>query len=426
MNYHEALHFLNSLVNFEMDRQKKYERMNYNIERMKELSWLMGNPESKMKIFHVAGTNGKGSVSTMFYTLLINNHVPAGLYISPHVRDIKERIQANGKIISEKDFAHAVEKVREAAAKMEDHPTYFEALTAAAMFYFDKAGCHWACLETGLGGRLDSTNAYNTDITCITSISLDHTDKLGSTIEEIAAEKAGIIKSNTPLIVGNMEDSAMQVINGKAKTQNAEVSVFGRDFNAGQNTVFAKDHTFFNFMPGNYKLTVPVTGIKIPESASLAFFALKKFYPHALPDFTGLELPARMTLLHQNPDIFVDGAHNPGAAAILSQSLKAIYPDKKFHFFCAFLADKDHHSVIKEITGIAETITLTKIPHPSDNSAMAFSDTKKLFENVFFTEHPGTYLQQIKEENNPDNVYIICGSFYLAAEILKCFSEYFR
>jgi dihydrofolate synthase/folylpolyglutamate synthase len=416
MTYKNALKYLNSMINYEVDRKAKYTDKNFNLQTMNELKNELDLDKINSKIFHIAGTNGKGSITTMIYTLLLNNGYKAGLFISPHVIDIRERIQADGKFISKRNFAKSIKSIKKATEKLKLEPTYFEILTLAAMVYFKKINCAYICLETGLGGRLDSTNVFNSSVSIISSISLEHTDKLGNTEEQIAYEKAGIIKPNTPVIVGNIKGNALSVILDTAKKNNAPLFKSGDDFSFN-NIKINLNETKFTYIPENINLIIPFAGYKAVENYAISYFALKKLDIDIKPELRGLNLPARFCVIKKNPVIIIDGAHNKEAALALTETIKQVFEDKKICFVLGFLKDKNYKEFIEIILPFSKNIDIMKINHSSDNSMTVFKSLKDFFPDANFFQTINDLSAYINKNKN--EVFIITGSFYLCSEILK-------
>ncbi len=213
-SYSKALRFLASLSDFERLRIVRYNTQNFDLDRMRLLLKKLGNPQEKFKSIHVAGTKGKGSTCAMIASMLDASGYKTGLYTSPHLIDIRERIAIAGEMISQSEFARLIRRIEPIVNRMKPTPTYFDVLTAIAFLYFAEQEVQLAVVETGLGGRLDSTNVINPEVTAITSISKDHMAQLGSTLARIAEEKAGIFKKGVPAITVVQDPEADAVLRG--------------------------------------------------------------------------------------------------------------------------------------------------------------------------------------------------------------------
>src|SRR4051812_32432483 len=227
-NYTKALRFLATLADFERLRIVRYNSNNFNLDRMRLLLKKMGNPHDKFKSVHIAGTKGKGSTCAMIASMLEACGYKVGMYTSPHLNDIRERITINGEMISRHDFARCVRSIAPIANKLKPSPTYFDVLTAAAFKYFADQKVDIAVVETGLGGRLDSTNVIKPEIAAITSISKDHMQQLGNTLPLIAGEKAGIFKHGVPALTVVQEPGVEEVLKAAADKVGAPFDVCGK------------------------------------------------------------------------------------------------------------------------------------------------------------------------------------------------------
>ncbi len=417
MDYNQAINFMDSLTNYEIKRNENYNENNYSVSVMSELAKKAKIHINNGRIFHVAGTNGKGTCAHAFYSLLLANNISCGLYTSPHITDIKERILLDDEKISEKDFASCVSYIKNSFDKMEKKPTYFDFLTAVAMRYFIIKKCKWIVLETGMGGRLDSTNVFNAEICAITSLGLDHTHKLGNTIEKIAFEKAGILKPEAPVILGKISENAKKIIFERAHELNCPVYEFGRDFTVENFQLNLKHGTKFNYKPGNISVKIKAldNGLKINIPVAIKAAEIAGF--KIVNDFNAFHAPCRFEIIKSNPYAILSGAHNEQAAAMLVSTLKALFPKKKFHFVLGFLKGKNYKAFFEQIKNIAQKITVYKIQNQNDNLKEVYNWLKSLFPSARAANTPFELNERIK---SPDcGVVIFTGSFYLCSQILK-------
>lgn len=312
MTYKEAEAYINSVPKFTSKNKP---------ENTMELIRRLGHPERSMKVIHVAGTNGKGSVCAFLSSMLTEGGKRTGLFTSPHLVKINERFQINNEPVSDEIFLNAYERVMKLVEEMQKdgfyHPAYFELLFAIGMVIFEEAQVEYLILETGLGGRLDATNIVEKPVvTVITSISLDHTEILGDTIEEIAGEKAGIIKQNIPVVYDGREKRAEKVILQKAKEQNAKaVPLDEEKLSIQGSTDHSVDYVFDNPVYKGHLITVPYLAPYQVRNSALALLAMEELDPqHEISLETRLQAirdtrwQGRMeTVL---PGVIVDGAHN--------------------------------------------------------------------------------------------------------------------
>lgn len=328
------------------------------LERMQALLERLGHPERGLEFVHVAGTNGKGSVCAMLSSVLRQAGYKTGLYTSPHLSCITERMQVDGVPISRRALAALAEKMRPAVSDMEaDAPTVFERITAMALLHFAKQRCRIVVWEVGLGGRLDATNVIAAPAaSVITGISLEHTQQLGDTVEQIAAEKGGIIKPGCPTVLCRQSQGVQEVIGSLCAQRNsplyitAQARVQSRGL-AGQ-TLSYRDWT---------DIRLPLLGTYQGQNAALALETVCVLRQHGwhIPDKAVLQgmqaarWPARLEVLQKEPLTLLDGAHNPSGVQALASSLAALLPGEKWLFVMGVMADKDYGEMLRHITPLA-------------------------------------------------------------------------
>ena len=347
MNYAEALLYLDELNTF---------GIRLGLVRMEELCARLGNPERCYATIHIAGTNGKGSVTQMMDAVFRASGIRAGRYLSPHLISYTERMSVDGHDISEERFAELLTRVRTAADEMvaagHEHPTQFEALTALAFLYFAEEQVEVAVIETGLGGLLDSTNVVEPALTIITNVAMDHADRCGGTLLGIAEHKAGIIKEGVPVITAATGEP-LEIIERRAEELGADVFVCGEDFSAqlffpkegGQRVAF---HSVVCREPEPFDLGL--AGVYQAENAALVIMAAKlleredaRVTEHAIRvALRTVRHPARFEILmRENLPVVIDGAHNPAGMRALRAGLDAYFPDLPRVFLLGILKDKD-------------------------------------------------------------------------------------
>ncbi|MBI4978876.1 MAG: bifunctional folylpolyglutamate synthase/dihydrofolate synthase [Spirochaetes bacterium] len=365
-NYNEALDFLYSFIDYETRRTADYSPENYNLARTRTLLERMGVRQS-FKAIHVAGTKGKGTTTMLTAGMLSAMGFRTGAFTSPHLTDVRERITINGRMISVPDLTALIGRAADAVEQLstEMKPTTFELFTAIAFAHFESEHVDWAVIETGMGGRLDSTNVVAPELTVITSISFDHMDKLGNTLGAIAREKAGIIKNGIPVISARQPEEAATVLQTKALYCGAPLSVLGNDFD------ITIDRRSLSGMSISYrspattppmKLETKILGDFQAENIALCIRTMETLFPlqdahtaahKALQSFT---MRGRLNIVRRRPLVFVDGAHNRDSMKKLIASIRALTPDASgYAVLFAPLADKD-------ITGMLEAIR-TVTPH---------------------------------------------------------------
>lgn len=380
-NYEKAIALLTSQGKF---------YINLGLDRISAILDLMGNPQRKLKCIHVAGTNGKGSVCAIISTVLKEAGFKVGLFTSPHLFRYSERIQIDGKEIEEEIFAEKIFKIQELSEKNNIHLTEFEILTALMFEYFAENNVDFAVIEVGLGGKYDSTNVIENPIcSVITTIDLDHTERLGNTIEKIAEEKAGIIKKDCPIVI-NKNNKGFEVI--KSHAENDQLFVAN------------------NLMLGEMSLK----GIHQQENLNLALSAILL----AVPDIkiTTIQSALKHVVHHgrfeyfEDKKLLVDGAHNPNGIRALRQNLEAYFKNYKLRFIFGCLRNKDYPQMIKLLFKENDEIYFNHFNH--QNSA-TFEELSKV------CDYPAKeYTGELPEF---DGITVVCGSLYMIADVVKNF-----
>lgn len=329
-------------------------------EHTRELLSRLGNPQEGIKIIHVAGTNGKGSVCAYLNAMLLAGGKKTGLFTSPHLVRINERFQINGEDVSDEQFLDAFLKVEKAAkeyeAEGEGHPSYFETLFLMGMLIFKEAGVEYLVMETGLGGRLDATNVVEKPLACIiTSISRDHTEYLGDTLEAIAGEKAGIIKAGVPVIYDASQPGPASVIDAKAKEMGSPAWPMEPSFYE-MKTQSREGITFTFAYPGGEKaeLAIPYVAKYQMMNASLAFYTMHILQDvHDIPKnvlaegLSKIKWPCRMEMAA--PGVIIDGAHNEDGIAQFVSTAGYFAKENEITILFTAVADKHYHEMIGEI-----------------------------------------------------------------------------
>lgn len=351
MNYTEAVDYIETIPKFTVKHPPEHTR---------ELLSRLGNPQEGIKIIHVAGTNGKGSVCAYLNAMLLAGGKKTGLFTSPHLVRINERFQINGEDVSDEQFLDAFLKVEKAAkeyeAEGEGHPSYFETLFLMGMLIFKEAGVEYLVMETGLGGRLDATNVVEKPLACIiTSISRDHTEYLGDTLEAIAGEKAGIIKAGVPVIYDASQPGPASVIAAKAKEMGSLAWPMEPSFYE-MKTQSREGITFTFAYPGGEKaeLAIPYVAKYQMMNASLAFYTMHILQDvHDIPKnvlaegLSKIKWPCRMEMAA--PGVIIDGAHNEDGIAQFVSTAGYFAKENEITILFTAVADKHYHEMIGEI-----------------------------------------------------------------------------
>jgi dihydrofolate synthase/folylpolyglutamate synthase len=413
-----------------------YQRHSTNVklglDRMFDILSRMGNPHEKLSGIHVAGTNGKGSTSAICEALLIAHGHTTGLNTSPHLIDYTERFRINGLNITSDELMATYHKY--AIYFDETEASFFEITTALAFKYFEEQSLDSVVFEVGLGGRLDGTNPFKSNVSIITSIGLDHMKTLGDTIELIATEKAGIIKPQTPVVIGSLCDSAKRIISTVADEKQAPKFIFGRDFFA-ESVKLTSDGTVFDYSLPAYdihikKLKLNLLGYHQAINAAMAITSLILYFRGLGIEVSDQNIHialakvnwfGRMQVYSKDPLVIIDGAHNEQGVKTLIQNISLIFPNKKYHFLVAILRDKKLDKMIEDICSIAEVIYITK--NPSDRAAdieeqvaVAVRCGTKYFADDDIVASAKKCLSNMNPETD---MMIVTGSLYTIAEILK-------
>ncbi len=438
-SYPRALRFLAALSDFERLRIVRYNTQNFDLDRMRTLLKKLGNPHDQFRSIHVAGTKGKGSTCAMIASMLQASGYKTGLYCSPHLIDTRERICIDGDMISQAEFVRLVRQIEPIVRRMKPTPTYFDVLTAIAFKYFAEQKVELAVVETGLGGRLDSTNVIKPEVTAITSLSKDHMAQLGTTLARIAEEKAGIFKAGVPAVTVVQDPDAQAVLKRVADKVGAPLDVTGRTIEFSyrfESSRMLGPHNRVCLTTANSKfehLAVPLIGEHqaINCGLALAVIDLLKTRGLAISDARAMEglakthVPGRMEMLGTTPRVIADAAHN---AASLDAMMKAIgqyipYDSMVVIFGCC--ADKDVAGMLERISSGADKVIFTRVNNirsadPNELSARYVELYGKMAQVAPTLEDA---LAIANRAVTKEDLICITGSFYLVGEAKKLFAS---
>jgi len=376
-NYQAALKHLHEHIDLERTRAARIPRSELKLTRMRALMAALGDPQDELRIVHLAGTKGKGSVCEMAASCLGACGYAVGVYTSPHLVEIRERIRIGRQEIPTAAFTQTMTLVAEAAASIESKhgkPTFFELLTALAFCYFAEKAVDVAVIECGLGGRLDSTNIVNPDVAAITAISHDHTALLGESLEQIAQEKAGILKKGVPSITIPQDKAAMEAIRQVAEQRGADLKVIGRDIDFScrfEGAVRQGPHTCvcLSTERSNYEhLVVPLQGEHQALNCGLALAIVDQLKAlgfdivdsKVIAGLAETTLPGRMELIRSSPRVLLDGAHNAASVKALIRSIGAHVPYDSMVVVFGCAEDKDIDGMLKHVALGADKVIFTK------------------------------------------------------------------
>lgn len=393
-------------------------RMRFGLERIESLLWAFSHPEKGLRFIHIAGTNGKGSVSTMLASVLVEAGYRVGLYTSPHLKQVNERIRVNGLPIPNDRLEKLLLRIKDEVDSWDELPTYFEVLTASAFIYFAEEKVDVAVIETGLGGRLDATNIITPLVSVITKISLEHTQWLGDTIEKIAKEKAGIIKEGIPVI-----SSGSSMIRDIAKKRGSPVFIEGDDFTT------EGSYKDFSFKMGDIfydSLSLRLIGDHQVQNAGLAIATLrvlKDTIDWKEKDLrNGLSkafIPGRAQIISEDPLILIDGCHNPDGALALFDLLKDHFSNFRQIFIIGMCQDKDIDGFFSNLKIDKGKLILTKpkIERAADLETL-YKQARKYSKDIEIIPEPQDALIFAKRIAKTSEMIVICGSLYLLGEFI--------
>lgn len=428
--YEEALHRLLSLADLERMTGHAAPAYKYDLERMRELAARLDLLDGGPPLIHVAGTKGKGSVAAMTASALRAHGLRTGLYTSPHLHSFRERIRLNGDPLPAQAFAAAVARiwpvVEEMAGEPIGAPSTFEVLTAMALDVFREEATDAVVLEVGLGGRLDATNVASSSVAAITSVSLDHTAILGSTVEEIAREKAGIIKGAQPVVSAPQDPGAMAVIRARAEAMGAPLTEVGRDVTCAQEAHDLSGQTLLVATPRDqYRIRLPLLGAHQAENAAVAIAALEQAPIPLSRDSIEAGLAAvrwdgRFQLLGTGPYLVVDGAHNPYSMARLRETVQEYLPHARVHLVFGASGDKQVDLLTEEAAAFADEVWTVASRHPrAAHPDMLASLFERLGTSVRSAASVAEGIEQALNTARGGDLVLVTGSLFAVAEALQ-------
>lgn len=406
------------------------------LETIQNILKLLNNPQKNFHTIHVAGTNGKGSTATYIESILRKAGFKTGIYTSPHLVRFNERICVNGKQISDQRVVEAYEAVH-AVDLGKRKATFFEINTAMAFYHFSREKVDWAIIETGMGGRFDATNVITPQVSVITNLSIEHTDYLGSTIKDLAKEKGGIIKQNTPVVTGVCQPSGLGIIQQIAKKKAAPLFQFKRDFSIRKNS--KKTTYLFRGLHQTYKEIIkPLPGDHQRENLSLALAACELIFnkfkktdsrytlsPTLIKEGLAIvKWPGRLEVIKEKPLVILDGAHNLKAAQLLGKYLSQTLSDKNLTLVVGILDDKPYQEMLKHLVPYAQRIIITR---PKINRSLATGVLKEAVKKI--THKKIEVIEDVKAAVthaiatcSDNDAICIAGSLYVAGEAKEKFN----
>ncbi len=440
--YQQALDYIYSFIDQEKLQPDKYSPRRFDLTNMHALMGMLGDPHSRLRAVHVAGTKGKGSTCAMIASVLQTAGYQVGLFTQPHLHTFRERIQIDGHPISEEEMVALLEKQKRSIEKLPD-PSTFEIMTALAFQYFAEQEVDFAVIETGLGGRLDTTNVLDPLVAAITSISYDHTYILGDTLEKIAGEKAGIIKEEKPVVCAPQQPEALKVIDRTCRQRHARLILVDWDWRWKRTGVSIEgqavrvdcqipDEGGLMGQGATDEFWVPFLGLYQLENATTAIATLDQLHRQgfsmSLRDLRkGLEAatwPGRLEILSRNPLLMVDGAHNVDSMRRMTGTLVDDLSFDRLIVVAGFSADKDIAGMMDELSSTADELVLTKSIHPRsadpEQVAERYSDNRT---HVTIVEDVPAALWFALEEAQPEDLVCVTGSLFVVAEARAAWLE---
>ena len=433
-SYQEAMKYLFEKTDYEKETHLRYNITTFNLNRMEKLLSLLGNPHKKYPTVHIAGTKGKGSTATMLAKMLESNNFKVGLYTSPHVLSLHERIAVNSVMISEEEMLGLLNRIYAPVEKIDktDHLTFFEIMTALAFMHFADAKVDIAVIETGLGGRLDSTNVIHPEVIGITSLSIDHKQQLGDTIEKIAAEKAGIFKTGVPIVTVQQEPEAMHVLRTRAASAKAPLSITGGDIDFSCRFEASREHgphmrICLTTPTSKFEhLRVPLHGRHQAINCGLALAMLDKLKSigyqinneKAIEGLNTVSLAGRMEIICDDPRVIIDGAHNAASIQALMQAIGQSVPYDSMVVIFGCNNDKDVEGMLRELQYGADKVVFTrsnsvKAMSPQELADMYSQICGKMYQTATSL---GGALRLAKSAVTREDLICITGSFYLIGQ----------
>ncbi len=430
MNYQQALDFIHGTYKF---------GSKLGLENIQYLLELLGNPHQKLKVIHVAGTNGKGSTSSLIHSILKEADYKVGLYTSPYLETFTERIQINGINIPEERLAETTTLVQEKILQMveegKNHPTEFEVVTAIAFYYYAEEKVDFLVLEVGLGGRLDATNVVeNPLISVITPIGYDHMQYLGDTLDKIAFEKGGIIKENSYVVVYPQGEEVVNVLEGLCKEKNSPMLMV--DFNDIENHTSNIEQQIFstNILGKTYKnIKIYLAGLHQIHNTTTALAVvetLKEKYSVYISDdavYKGLEAarwPGRMEIIKREPLSIIDGAHNIHGAVALQKSIETLLKDYSITLVIGMLADKDVEGYLELIVPLVKKVVVTEPDNPRAMEAEVLAEKiSKYNKDIHIAKKIASSVDKALEITEKSDVILFAGSLYMIGEVRSVMKE---
>ncbi len=433
MNYEQTLQYIDSYTDYEKT-PVPHAAANYDLRRVDELLGQLNNPHLSARSVHIAGTKGKGSTAALIASALINAQINTGLYTSPHLHSLRERIRINNQLISEADLVKLVDRIKPEVEAVNKKATYgkittFELLTTLAFTYFNAGQVDVQVLEVGLGGKYDATNVINSEFCVITSISLDHTEILGDTLTQIANEKTGIIKPNSTVISSPQHDEARTVIEKVCRDLKVRLIQVGQQVTGQQmNSDFNQQTILVQGRLDNYSPSVPLLGTFQADNVATAVATLEVMAEsgfsitkeHIMTGMSDVHWPGRFQILQRNPTVIVDGAHNPYSAQKLVESLRQYFHPVQAVLVIGASSDKDIAGISVPFASFFNHIIVTQAHHPrAMETTRIVSEFTKLGKVTEVVHDIPTALSRGLELAGSNDLVCFTGSLFIVGEAIE-------
>lgn len=423
MEYKETMEYIKNVGNF---------GSNYGLERTERLLELLGNPHKKVKFIHVAGTNGKGSTTSMITSILMEEGFNVGMYTSPFLEEFEERIQINRKNIKKEELTYYMTFIKEAVDKVVEegysHPTEFEIITVLMFKYFYEKKIDYGVIEVGLGGRLDSTNVVNPVLSVIASISLDHINILGNTLEEIAREKGGIIKEDVPVVIYPQKEEVFKVLEEIANLKNSRIYNINKEDGKLIDIINDKEiyqKVLIKGMLKDYNINLNLLGEHQILNCALAIKSVEVLSKIEGFKINNLEKAlekvkwnGRLEILNREPLIVIDGAHNIDGIKALKENVNKYFNYNNLYLLIGILADKQVKEMLEEIVPLSKkVIAVTPNSTRAELSEDLKNEIKKINKNVDSYESYSEAFNNILGNASKDDMILVTGSLYMIGEM---------
>jgi dihydrofolate synthase/folylpolyglutamate synthase len=421
MRYETCLEDLYSLVDYE--RLDTYPR-EFNLDVYRAFLKDVGDPQKRVKNpIIITGTKGKGSTAEILASCLKASGRKVGIFTSPHLVEVRERIRVSGERIPEDRFSAIYERFKPFIRKGPGgYRTVFEVLTAMAFEYFLEEKADYAILEVGMGGRDDATNVADSVLSIITPVSLDHTHVLGRTISEIADNKMGVARRGKPLVSAPQCDEALRVIEERCRVLGARLALVGRDL---RYEILDSNTSGSRFRIEGKTYTIPLAGEHQVENAAAAYLALKTLGEKIVSEgFSSVSLRGRLQVVQSNPIVIVDTAHNAHSANVLASSIKRLFSGRRVLAVVGMLKLKDHKGFASELSSALDEVFVTKVDSPrsvAPEELAAFF--RGLVPSVTVVEDGAEAFERARTSAGMEDIVLVTGSFYLVGDVLKKYGE---